>query len=54
MNHADGGMSHWMGGYTWGWPVQALMGLVLLVFVILKITKKQGPQYENDSDHPHP
>ena len=40
MNHADGGISHWMGGYMWGWTLLVVIGVALLVFVILKISKK--------------
>jgi len=40
MSPAVGGMSHGMGGYMWGWPLLAVIGLALLVFVMLKISKK--------------
>ena len=40
MNPAVGRMSHWMGGYMWGWLVLAVIGVALLVFVMLKISEK--------------
>jgi uncharacterized membrane protein len=42
MNHADGWMGGWMGGGMWLWTVIALVVVVLLIFAINKMTKKNS------------
>jgi len=40
MNQTDGWMSGWMGGGMWIWPVMGVLVVVLLVFAIIKVSKK--------------
>jgi hypothetical protein len=40
MNHADGWMNGWMGGGLWIWTVLGIVIVVLLAFVIGKLSKK--------------
>jgi hypothetical protein len=40
MNHTDGMMSGWMGGEMWIWTVIGVLVVVLLVFVIIKLSNK--------------
>lgn len=34
------GMGGWMGGGTWFWPVGCLLVLAVIVFVVIRLTKK--------------
>jgi hypothetical protein len=40
MNQGGGGMSVWMGGGVWMWPVIGVLVVVLLVVVIYKVSRK--------------
>ena len=42
MNHTDGWMSGWTGGGMWAWTVVGILGVVLLVVVINKLSKKKS------------
>lgn len=36
----DGGMSGWMGGGAWFWPVAGVIMVALIVFLVVRLTKK--------------
>jgi hypothetical protein len=36
----DGGMGGWMGGGVWFWPVGCLLVLTVIVFIVIRLTRK--------------
>jgi hypothetical protein len=44
MNQADnwmgGMMSGWMGGGLWFWPIGCLLVVAVIVFIVIRLTKK--------------
>ncbi|MBC8018902.1 MAG: hypothetical protein H7X83_10345 [Verrucomicrobia bacterium] len=44
MNNSDGwmggGMGGWMGGGVWFWPVGCLLVVAVIVFIVIRLTKK--------------
>jgi len=35
-----GGMGGWMGGGVWFWPVGCLLVVAVVVFIVIRLTKK--------------
>ena len=46
MNHTSGWMGGWMsgrmGGGVWIWPLSAVLMVALVVFVIMKVSRKKS------------